>query len=236
MSSINIIEQICPESRRLVLTQFENVKLSYEQQTGRKPNQIQEELLLINSITKVIEDNSPEQFAHFVNLSKIVASFAQEFGLNRLQTKSLILVAKYHDIGKINISPQILNKAEKLTEQEWQQIKQHPIYSYNILKSTQNISFIATYALFHHERFDGKGYPQGLKGNQIPLLSRIISVFDAYEVMTNGRQYKKPLTQDQALNELLRCSGTQFDPHVVNVFINVLQKNNQVYNHKLNNA
>jgi HD-GYP domain-containing protein (c-di-GMP phosphodiesterase class II) len=124
-----------------------------------------------------------------------------------------------HDIGKIILPARLLNKAEKLTDEEFDIIKTHAETSYQILKSVDEYVTIAGFVLHHHEHWDGTGYPAGLKGEEIPIQSRIIAVADAFEAMTAKRPYQKTRTVEEAKKELLRCSGTQFDPAVVKVFL-----------------
>jgi HD-GYP domain-containing protein (c-di-GMP phosphodiesterase class II) len=119
----------------------------------------------------------------------------------------------------------ILKKPGKLTDEEWTIMKSHTTNGYQILRSADQYSSLADYSLTHHERYDGKGYPQGLKGEDIPLYSRIIGICDAYEAMTADRPYRKALTKEVAIAELKRCSGTQFDPRLVEVFINEVVSN-----------
>jgi HD-GYP domain-containing protein (c-di-GMP phosphodiesterase class II) len=130
-----------------------------------------------------------------------------------------------HDIGKITIPDHILKKPGKLTDEEWTIMKSHTTNGYQILRSADQYSRLADYALTHHERYDGKGYPQGLKGEDIPLYSRIIAICDAYEAMTADRPYRKALTKEVAIAELKRCAGTQFDPRLVEVFVNEVVSN-----------
>jgi len=125
-----------------------------------------------------------------------------------------------HDIGKITIPDKILYKPGKLNPEEWDIMRKHTINGYNILKSADKYSRLAEYALTHHERIDGKGYPNGLKGDEIPLFSRIIHVADAYEAMTSDRIYRKALKKEEAIKELKRFSGTQFDSDLVDLFVN----------------
>jgi HD-GYP domain-containing protein (c-di-GMP phosphodiesterase class II) len=124
-----------------------------------------------------------------------------------------------HDIGKIAINEDILNKPGQLTDEKYAEIKRHPESSYKILKSVDLYSPLAGYALLHHERFDGKGYPRGIREHEIPLISRIISVAYAFEAMIADRPYRKGTSVEKALDEIIRNSATQFDPLVVENFI-----------------
>jgi len=137
-----------------------------------------------------------------------------EEGIEELKTVGLL-----HDIGKIAIEKSILNKQGKLTEDEWQEIKRHPEIGYRLLNTVNNMSDMAGYVLCHHERWDGCGYPKGLKGAEIPLQSRIIAVADTYDAMINERSYRSALPEDIALDELRSNAGLQFDPELVRIFI-----------------
>ncbi len=128
-----------------------------------------------------------------------------------------------HDIGKITMPDSILKKPSALTSQEREIIEKHTVNGYQILRSADEYSNLAVYALSHHEWFDGNGYPNKLKGTEIPLISRIIAIADAYEVMTSDRPYRKAPGQAYAIKELKNLSGKQFDPHIVDVFIDTLQ-------------
>jgi HD-GYP domain-containing protein (c-di-GMP phosphodiesterase class II) len=139
------------------------------------------------------------------------------FGIDELF--GLELAGMYHDIGKISIPDAILNKPGRLTEEEFDIMKTHPEVSYQILRAADEYSDLAIHALYHHERWDGKGYPSGKQGEDIPLFSRIITVADAYEAMTSVRVYKDKMNQKDAVNEIIRCSGTQFDKAIAKVFV-----------------
>lgn len=139
-----------------------------------------------------------------------------ESGLSMIELSGLM-----HDIGKIAINEGLLNKPGKLTEAEYIEIKKHPEIGYQILKSVDAYSGLAEYVLSHHERWDGTGYPRGLKGEAIPLFSRIIAVADAYEAMISDRSYRRAMTHEYAVEEIVRCAGTQFDPDVVHAFLKV---------------
>ena len=125
-----------------------------------------------------------------------------------------------HDLGKVGISDKILHKKSKLTKKEFEAIKKHPQIAADIIRPIQFMHDIVPLVLYHHERWDGKGYPAGLKAEEIPIGARIIAVADAYDAMTSDRPYRKAMSSEKAMSELKRCAGTQFDPKVVDAFIN----------------
>jgi HD-GYP domain-containing protein (c-di-GMP phosphodiesterase class II) len=129
-----------------------------------------------------------------------------------------------HDVGKIGIDRQILTKESRLTPEEWAEIRKHPEVGFRIAQASPELRPIAELILTHHERWDGKGYPQGLAGEKIPLLSRILAVADAYESMTAGRPYKPGMSREQAAAEIRRQAGTQFDPAIVRQFLGILEE------------
>ena len=138
----------------------------------------------------------------------------------------LRLLAVLHDIGKVAIPQTILTKASELSLDEWRLIKQHPEIGYRIAQSSPDLAFIAKGILTHHERWDGTGYPRGLKGEDIPLSSRILAIVDAYDVMVSGRAYKEKMSTEDAIEEIERTSGTQFDPNLAKIFIEIIINEN----------
>jgi HD-GYP domain-containing protein (c-di-GMP phosphodiesterase class II) len=134
----------------------------------------------------------------------------------------LSLLSTLHDVGKIAVPEEIITNGRKLTEKEWIIIKKHPVIGHNICESNPQLVHIADSVLGHHEWWNGDGYPQGLRGDNIPITSRIISIVDAYDVMVSGRAYKKAVTKKEAIKELKNCSGTQFDPKLVDIFVNIV--------------
>ena len=136
-------------------------------------------------------------------------------GINRLE-----LLAMLHDIGKIGIPDQILGKRGALSDSEWDIMKTHPQIGYRIASNVTELSFVANEILHHHERWDGTGYPSRLSGEQIPVNCRILSVVDTYDAMTNDRIYRKACSKEDALSEIMTCSGSQFDPQIVDIFLN----------------
>ena len=178
---------------------------------------------ILNALLKTLSEKSNETEEHALRMQKSAFFIGEKINLSYSELDELTLLATLHDIGKTIIPKDILTKPGKLTEQEWQIIKQHPRTGYRIAAATDEFTHIAELILAHHERWDGSGYPRGLKGEEIPLLARIITIVDAYDVMTNGRPYKEPLSKQEALEELKRCAGSQFDSNLVEHFVEIEQ-------------
>lgn len=156
---------------------------------------------------------------HSRRVSEFSVKLGQELGLDKELLIELKIAGMLHDIGKVYIPDEIITHPSKLDEDKWKIVRTHTTLGYQILQGYQKYKNIAKYARSHHERIDGLGYPDGLKGNEIPIGARIIAVVDAYEAMTEARPYRQPLSKHQAVDELKRNSGTQFDESIVNVFI-----------------
>lgn len=180
---------------------------------------------IINSLQKTLHESTPETSNHCNRMKEISIQFGHYIGLTSIDIDKLTLLALLHDIGKIAIPNYILDKSGPLTEDEWEVVKRHCQIGYNIANSSQELGIIAEALLYHHERWDGKGYPRGLEGEDIPLLSRIISIIDSYDVMLNERPYKKVISKDEAIIELKNNSGTQFDPFLVSKFVKMISIN-----------
>jgi diguanylate cyclase (GGDEF)-like protein/PAS domain S-box-containing protein len=180
---------------------------------------------IISSMQATMIEKSHETEAHARRLSNMTRKIGLVMGLPQHELDQLELLAMLHDIGKVAVPENILNKPGKLSQEEWKEMKKHPEVGYRIASSSPDLVSIAEYILCHHERWDGKGYPQGIEGKNIPLLSRILSVVDAYDAMTEDRAYRKAMGKFQAINEIAANSGTQFDPEIAGLFIDkVLNK------------
>ena len=157
---------------------------------------------------------------HMQRLKNIAYRFGNLVGLDEYEKKMLVLSTELHDIGKVIISDEILNKQSNLSKEEYEVIKKHSESGYRIAKLTPTIKHVSEFILYSHERWDGNGYPKGLKGEEIPLISRMLHIIDAYDVMINHRPYKDAITEEEAIEELKRCSESQFDPTLVKKFVN----------------
>ncbi len=177
---------------------------------------------IINSIMTTVYEKSQETEKHAERLAELSTRVGRMLNLMEKDLGELQLLGMLHDIGKIGIDDKILNKPGKLTEEEWVIMKRHPEIGYRIARASHKLARIADYILTHHERWDGTGYPKGLKGNDIPLLSRILAVADAYDAMTEDRVYRKAMSKEQALEEIRQNAGTQFDPLISNIFIETI--------------
>lgn len=173
----------------------------------------------IDLVMNTLYKKSSREQLHSVKVSEICEAIATTMNFDKNDIYQIRIAGLMHDIGKIEIDEKILNKPEKLSKDEWERMQRHPEIGYRILSSVNKFSVIADDVLEHHERWDGKGYPRGLKGEEISLHARIIAVADSYDAMTSDRTYGKALSEEEAINEIKRCSGTQFDPEVTRVFV-----------------
>lgn len=177
---------------------------------------------IISSLRNSLAEKSHETEEHTSRIHAQCLKVGKRLKMSNAKIDELVLLAFLHDIGKIAIPDTILNKPAKLNDEEWAVMKTHTEIGYRIASATPELSHIAYAILAHHERFDGLGYPKGLKDKEIPIISKIISVIDSFDVMTHDRSYKKAMTIKEGIAELQRCSGTQFDPEIVEIFIDVL--------------
>lgn len=173
----------------------------------------------IMSIYSTLTNKYIDELVHSERVSEYCRLIGEQLNLGEEELKELTLAGKLHDIGKISIPDEVLKKPGKLSHEEWKIMKEHTVNGYQILRAADEFSELATYALTHHERIDGLGYPNGLKGDEIPLYSRIIHIADAYEAMTSNRPYRQAIKPQEAIRELLNHRGTQFDTAIVNLFI-----------------
>ncbi|BBE30167.1 hypothetical protein OSSY52_03080 [Tepiditoga spiralis] len=182
---------------------------------------------IIYSLIKILEIYDPYTKGHSEFVAKYSFEVAKKLNLNMEKCKKIYWAGLLHDIGKIFVPSTILNKTSKLTNEEFEEIKKHPISGYEILKTSEELEEIAKIVLHHHERYDGKGYPYGLLEKDIPIESRIITVVDTWNAMTSNRPYREALNIEYAIKELQKNRGTQFDANLVDVFLDIILNNEQ---------
>lgn len=174
---------------------------------------------IVNSIIRSLYEKSPVEELHAKYVADLCKKMGLALGLCEKEINQLILAGCFHDIGKISVEECILNKSGALDDREKDEVRKHSNSGFRILSTSKDMVDLSEYILLHHERWDGKGYPKGIKGYEIPLYSRIISIVDAYETMTGGRPYRNTLSEEEAISEIRKNAGTQFDPELTAVFI-----------------
>lgn len=201
-------------------TQKTLLKQRYELEYAKKQIEMGNETIL--SIARTVDAKDTNTSEHSFRVSEYSVFIAKQLGYSEEKCENLRQMALLHDIGKIGIPDAILNKPDKLTEEEYEIMKSHVIRGGEILKDFTVIDNVSVGALYHHERYDGTGYCHGLKGEEIPLDARIIGIADAFDAMTANRVYRKRLDIDVVISELKRCSGTQFDPKLVDILLSLI--------------
>lgn len=180
----------------------------------------------IETIIKALYEKDKREEQHSKRVAMICKDIGIQLGMNEVNLKEIETVGLLHDIGKIVINEVILENFDSFTKDELMEMDKHPEVGYRILNSVSEMTEIAKYVLYHHERFDGNGYPKGLKGEEIPLVSRIVAIADAYDFMVSCRSYEKVLSDEEIVKEFINNAGTQFDPKLVKIFIEKVLKFN----------
>ena len=204
------------------LDQLKMVKTINEELLASKEQLVKSYLESIEILRYTVEAKDTYTRGHSERVSEYAVLIGKKLGLNQSDLKTLKIGGLFHDIGKIGIPDSILLKKEKLTNQEYNEIKKHPTIGKNILSNAAIFQDIIPIVLYHHERYDGKGYPEGLRDKEIPLLARIVCVADAFDAMTSRRSYRTELNLDYVRNEIKSLSGIQFDPVIATTFLDVL--------------
>jgi putative nucleotidyltransferase with HDIG domain len=178
----------------------------------------------VETLVRAIQARDQYTSGHSARVTRYCLLTAERLGLSTREKQHLYLTAMLHDIGKIGIPDDLLNKPGKLTDEEFQRVRDHVKVGASMLQALGEMHPIVPLILHHHESYDGSGYPDGLKGTKIPLISRIVAVADTWDAMTSDRPYRKARSHQQAVDELKRCSGKNFDPKVIKVFLKILEE------------
>ncbi len=180
------------------------------------------EVALVDGLVRMVRQRDPVTAAHLDAVGLLTGRLAEHLGLDQQNVERIALAARLHDIGKQTIALSILNKPAALDEEEWREVRLHPHFGATIVAGFPQLDHYANIVRAHHERIDGRGYPDGLAGDEIPYEARIIAVTDAFHAMTVSRPYTRLRTPSDALAELLHCSGDQFDPEYVEAFCSMM--------------
>jgi putative nucleotidyltransferase with HDIG domain len=181
-------------------------------------------LEILSSLVAAIDAKDPYSSGHSKRVNYYTKRFCEELNLDEKVSKDIAFSALLHDIGKIGVPENILLKPGNLTPEEWQKIKDHPKNGAEIVNHITQFHTLIDGILCHHEYYDGKGYPNNLKGENIPLAGRIIAFADTFDALTTNRPYRKRFTNSQALSIMEKARGTQFDPHLLDVFLRCFKK------------
>ncbi|MFP4257850.1 MAG: HD domain-containing phosphohydrolase [Desulfovermiculus sp.] len=182
---------------------------------------------IMKALMAALEERDFITSGHAHRLEDLCVRLGRQVNLSSSQLSDLNLLAQVHDLGKVGIPDHILFKPGPLNDQEWEIMQQHPEKGYRIALSTTDLAGIADLILKHHERWDGKGYPLGLAGEDIPIECRILAIVDSFDAMTNDRPYRKAVSVEESLKELKRWAGIQFDPELVDIFVNMISRNTE---------
>lgn len=210
------------------IEQMKMIKTMNEELLASKEQLVKSYLETIEILRYTVEAKDTYTRGHSERVSEYSVLIGKKLGLPQSDLKTLKIGGLFHDIGKIGIADSILMKTGKLTNSEYNEIKKHPIIGKNILSNASIFQDIIPIVLYHHERYDGKGYPESLRGNDIPLLARIVCVADSFDAMTSKRSYRDVLDYDYVKNEIKSQSGTQFDPVIATTFLDVLNNENNL--------
>lgn len=182
---------------------------------------------IMRTLARTIDAKDRYTNGHSQRVAKYALALAERMGKTEEEQKNIYYAALLHDVGKIRIPDTIINKPAKLTDEEFEYIKLHPVAGYYILRDIHENTLIAQGAKWHHERYDGKGYPNGLAGEDIPEVARIIGVADTYDAMTSNRSYREQMSQEKVRSEIERGKGTQFDPKIADIMLQMIDEDRE---------
>ena len=178
----------------------------------------------IMALAETVEAKDDYTNGHSRRVAEYSKEIAKRLGQSEERQQEVFYIGLLHDVGKIGVPDEVINKKGRLTDEEYEQIKRHPIAGYDILKNITELPGIELGARYHHERYDGKGYPEGIKGEEIPLIARVVAVADAYDAMTSNRSYREVMPQEKVRAEIEKNKGTQFDPQVADVMLSMIDE------------
>jgi HD-GYP domain-containing protein (c-di-GMP phosphodiesterase class II) len=176
-------------------------------------------VVILSTLSRAIEARDPYTRGHSARVTAIAEAIARRLSWDEERLQLLHVGGPLHDVGKLGVSEEVLAKPGRLDEEELAQIREHPKLGARILMRVAMLRGALPYVLFHHERWDGRGYPTGRAGEEIPLEARVLAVADAFDAMTSDRPYRPALDREEAIAEVARCAGTQFDPEIVRIFL-----------------
>lgn len=188
---------------------------------------IRDDMQEIMALARSVEEKDQQTEGHCSRLERLATLTGERLGLPGKQLIALSYGAYLHDIGKVMVADEILGKTSALSDTEWEEMQRHPDHGAEMLSKKQFLSGAAEVVRAHHERFDGDGYPRGLSGDEIPIGARVVAVVDTYDAIVSARPYKKALAKEEAIQELEKNAGTQFDPRVVKAFLDVVKASSQ---------
>lgn len=223
MCIVAFINDMTPE--HMAMERLESMKTSLEGALEEKNKQLENMAMqAINTIANFIDSKEEYTVGHSSRVARYAEAIARELGWSDEEVVNIHCVALLHDIGKIAVPYDVLTKPAGLTDDEFEMIKKHTIIGGKILKDIKTLENVDVGALYHHEHFDGSGYPMGLKGEEIPMVARIICIADAYDAMTTNRRYRKHLSMDIVRAEFEKNAGIQFDPYITSVFLHMMDE------------
>ena len=208
---------------------FKSIQHSIQLERDSNEKIEQANMNLIRALVRTIDAKDRYTNGHSVRVAEYARKIAKELGKSEEEQKTIYYAGLLHDIGKIRVPVEIINKPDKLTDEEFNQIKIHPVTGYYILKDIYDDKTIAMGVKFHHERYDGNGYPSGLDGENIPEIARILAVVDTYDAMASNRSYRKALPQEKVREEIEKGKGTQFDPEIADIMLQMIEEDRGYY-------
>ncbi len=215
------------------ITELVHLQRNLAREVNRKAQEVESlTLQVVQTLADAIDAKDTYTNGHSGRVAYYARTIAERYGYSRENQERIYMMGLLHDVGKIGVPDYVINKPAKLTPEEFELIKDHPVMGARILKNIRKMPELPVGARWHHERYDGNGYPDGLSGTSIPEEARIICVADAYDAMTSFRSYRRPLEQDEVRREFLRGKGTQFDPVFADIMLGMIDEDTEYRMHE----